>query len=344
MKKIISSILVLYMIALTPSYGKATGSTLSSKNRGAVVLLFHRFNENKYPTTNIRTEQLDDMIKYIKDEGFTVVPLPQVVEALKSGSVLPPKAIAITIDDAFKSAYTVAFPKFSEAGIPFTIFVSTQNVNAKNPNYMTWDNLAEMSNAGVDIQNHTNNHPHMVGKEANTLRQEIETSQTDIAMNTGIVPTLFAYPYGEADLEVMEIAKNAGFKASFGQYSGVANATSDMYYLPRFAINESYGTLKRLKLVLNTKPLPVISIQPNNPLITNNNPPQIQFTVSEKIKSLKGLACYQSNVGKVSLEVGNKTAYLDFTKPFKKGRTRINCTIRHPQGGYRWYGFQYFVQ
>ena len=345
MKKILASIVLMSGVLVSNAQANLAPSTKISMNeQGAIVVLFHRFGENKYPSTNIRTEQLDAFILYLKNNDYKVLPLKDIIQSIQSGKSLPPKTIAITVDDSFKSVYTVAYPKFKEAGFPFTIFVSTEQVNAGNPNYTSWSDIIAMSNTGVDIQNHTVTHPHMVGKGGTEITQEITDSQKQILSHTGIQPTIFAYPYGEADISTMDLIKSLGFSASFGQYSGVINSTSNMFYLPRFSINETYGTLKRLKVVLNTKPFPVTHLKPINPIIKDVNPPQIEFTVGNEIKSLKSMNCYQSGVGKVSLEKSDKTVYLNFSQPFKKGRSRINCTMPHPDGGYRWYGMQYLVQ
>ena len=311
---------------------------------GAIILLFRRFGEDKHPSTSIRLNQLDKIIAYLKDNSYKVLPLQQIIKATKLGAKLPTKTVAITIDSAFKSTYMKAYPRFKTAGFPFTVFVSTRHIDNNNPNYMTRANIAEMSEAGVSIQNHTVNQPYLVGMSGEAILKEIEDSQNVIKQITGKAPTLFSYPYGAASSEVFNVLENYGFEAQFGQHSGVVNQKSNTSYLPRFSISENYGTLKRLKMVLNTKPLPLKTLEPRNPLITSKNPPQIRFTVNDSIKSLKGLNCYQSNVGKVSLVKNKKTATLNFSQPFKKGHTRINCTMPHPTSGYRWYGMQYIVK
>jgi peptidoglycan/xylan/chitin deacetylase (PgdA/CDA1 family) len=95
----------------------------------AVVLMYHRFGEAKYPATNLRLEQLDAHIADLKANRFSVLPLDVVVASLKSRTPLPPKAVAITIDDAYKSVITEAWPRFGRAGFPFTVFVASEAVD-----------------------------------------------------------------------------------------------------------------------------------------------------------------------------------------------------------------------
>ena len=83
----------------------------------AVVLMYHRFGEDRFPSTSIRVEQFQAHLKYLKDSGYTVVPLADVHAAINDGSPLPGRAVAITIDDAYRSVYDVAFPIFRQKNV-----------------------------------------------------------------------------------------------------------------------------------------------------------------------------------------------------------------------------------
>ncbi len=163
---------------------------------GAVILMYHRFGENEYPSTNIRVEQLDAHLKVLREGGFSILPLPDIVAAFDRGEALPDRTIAITIDDAYRSIYDVAWPRFRAAGIPFTVFVATDPIDRGNGNYMTWDQIRELHAAGVTIANHTVSHLHMPDRDLATARAEIETAQKRLTDELGTAPTLFAYPYG----------------------------------------------------------------------------------------------------------------------------------------------------
>ena len=308
---------------------------------GAVILLFHSFGDDNQPDINIGTEQLDNLINYIKNNNFNVIPLAQAVEIIQNGGKLPNKSVVITIDDAFKSVYTVAYPKFKQAGFPFTLFVSSGKVNDNNSAYLNWNEIIEMASNGVDIQAHTVNHSHMTKKEIKENHNEIDSNINDIIKNTNIKPIYFAYPYGEANQEIIEMVKSKNIVAGFSQHSGVYNNTSDQYYIPRFPINEKWGTLERLKLILNTKPFKIKSITPNTPYIKDNNPPNISVVVDDSIDDMSQLNCFRSDTGKVSLEKSDKSFQMVFTTPFKTGRTRINCTIPNKDGTYKWLGLMF---
>ena len=126
------------------------GAALAAQS--AVIFMYHRFGENEYPSTSIRLEQFEDHLKALKKGNFTVWPVPRIIAALKAGQDLPDRTIGITIDDAYLSVFTEAWPRFKAAGIPFSVFVATDPVDRKVGGYMTWEHLRELKAAGVTIE------------------------------------------------------------------------------------------------------------------------------------------------------------------------------------------------
>ena len=104
----------------------------------------------------------------------------------------------------------------------------------------------------------------------NKIREEIEISNKIFLKELGEIPSLFAYPYGETDNRIINLLKEYKYKVAFGQHSGVINETSNLYYLPRFSLNEKYGNIDRVKFAANTKGLGVYDFIPNDPHIFDN--------------------------------------------------------------------------
>ena len=96
--------------------------------------MYHRFNENKYPSTNIQMDVFKKQINIIKDKGYEFEN-PKNFD-LAFNKPKSKKKILITIDDAFSSFYENAWPFLKENKIPFILFVSTQPVGKTG--YMTW--------------------------------------------------------------------------------------------------------------------------------------------------------------------------------------------------------------
>ena len=340
-----AALIFVLLAGLTPDAATAAGL-----GRSAVVFMYHRFGENAHPTTNTTLEQFEAHLQELKTGGYRVMALPDIVDAIRRGSPLPDRAVAISVDDAYLSVHAQAWPRLRDAGFPFTLFVATGPIDRKLGGYMSWDQIRELRDAGVTIGSQTVNHPHLPFLSDEMLTDELETAQKRFREELGRAPTLIAYPYGEASLAVMQAAQNVGFTAGFGQHSGVIDATDDVFNLPRFALNEKYGTLARVRLAANALALPTTDILPSDPLVApDNNPPALGFTVPANIKGLEGLACYGSTQGKLALERlgvpgGETRIEVRMDKPLPSGRTRINCTLPDRDGRWRWFGRQFYVK
>lgn len=313
--------------------------------RSAVILMYHRFGESTYPTTNTTVEQLENHIAELNNGPYTVLPVPEIIGKIKRGENLPEYTIGITIDDAYKSVFDVAFPRFKAANLPFTVFVATGTVDQEISTIMSWKQISQMKEKGVTIGHHSVSHPHMHELSIATNQSEIRNASQRFEEMLGERPALFAYPYGEKSLEIQSLMKEVGFKAAFGQHSGAIDSSSDIFDLPRFSMNEKYGELERFRLVVQTLPIPAVDLTPMDTLITDNNPPAMGFTIASDIGDLKGLSCFVQGHENIQLEkLGSVRVEVRVQAPFKKGRTRLNCTIPGPDGRWRWFGRQFIVK
>ena len=109
--------------------------------------MYHRFNENKYPSTNIRMDIFDEQMKIIKNQGYEFYNPNNFLNEFDK--VKKSKKILITIDDGFKSFYNEAWPYLKKNKIPFILFVSTEPVGKKG--YMTWDEIKEIDNSNLSL-------------------------------------------------------------------------------------------------------------------------------------------------------------------------------------------------
>jgi len=310
----------------------------------AVIIMYHRFGEDSYPSTNVRIEQFEEHIRTLATGPYTVLPVDEIVAALRAGRDLPDRTIGITIDDAYRSVYTEAFPRLKAAGLPFTLFMATDPVDQGLPDFLTWDQVREMRDAGTDIGAHSASHLHMTEASAETNRAEMARSLKRLKEELGATPTLFAYPYGEASLAVWNVVREFGFTTAFGQHSGATDSTSEPFYLPRFALTESYAGPDEFGLRIDTIALPVTDVTPEDPDLRDRNPPLVGFTVGSSIPSLLGLACYNSQFGAVDIDqLGTHRVEIRFPGPLDPGRTRLNCTKPAGNGRWYWYGTQFYV-
>lgn len=308
----------------------------------AVVLMYHRFGESGIPSTNIRSEQFSRHLEKLEKGGYRVAPLEEIVAAIKAGRPIPPKTVAITVDDAYASALTVAWPMLKARGWPMTIFVATAPVDHGTHGYLTWDQLREMAKEGVTIGAHSETHPHMAKLPADEAAAEIARSNARFQAELGFVPKLFAYPYGEASADTIAAARKA-YDAAFGQHSGVADASDDPYFLPRFALNERYGDDDRFRVIVGALPLPVADVTPASPTLADN-PPNFGFTVTDPGLPLRNLRCYATPETKTTTEILGNRVEVRMDKPFPGTRGRLNCTLPGRDGQrWHWYGRLFYI-
>ena len=324
--------------------GALYAAPLAHAESAAVIVMYHRFGEENLPSTNIRLAQFVAHIEELTAGGYTVLPVPDIIAALRTGTSLPDRTIGITIDDAFASVYREAWPRLREAGFPFTVFVSTNPVDGGVHGMMTWDEIRELANAGVTIGHHGASHGHMAEADSAANAADIEKASARFRHELGRVPELFAYPYGEFSSALAEQVAGAGFTAAFGQHSGVAHDRENLFGLPRFALNESYGDIDRFKLITGTLALPVTDLTPSDPMIGDINPPAIGFTVVEGIEGLSRINCFASGQGAATIErLGPQRVEVRLKAPFPRGRSRINCTLPGRDGRWHWLGMQFLV-
>lgn len=308
----------------------------------AVIIMYHRFGEADHPATNIRLDQFEAHLSELQTGGYTVLALPEIVAAIRDGRALPDRTVAITIDDAYLSLYEEAWPRLREAGFPFTVFVATDPVDQRFPDFMNWDQVRELRRAGVTIGAHTASHLHMAVQTEQRAAEDIAAAAARLATELGDGPALFAYPFGEASAAVRRIVEAHAYEAAFGQQSGVMHRSADRLYLPRFPLNEAFGDIDRFRLVASAQPIPITDLTPSDPLL-RENPPPFGFTLVSELERRDGLSCFASGQGRVHLEWLGPRAEVRLPEPFPPGRARINCTMPAADGRWRWLGMQYYV-
>lgn len=310
----------------------------------AALFIYHRFGEANAPSTSIRLDQFDGHLQELRDGGYNVLPLADIVKALQAGETLADKTVGISIDDAYASLYAHAWPRLRAANFPFTIFVATDTIDRKAPGFMSWDQLRELVGSGlVDIGSQTASHPHMPLEGAARNADELERSAARIRAETGKTPALFAYPYGEMSLAVKEQVRRAGYVAAFGQHSGVAHAGADAFYLPRFSMNERFGDMIRFRMAARALPLAVEDVTPADPFIAGENPPAFGFTLADDLRNVERLGCYYADQMLKIERLDARRIEVRIPRAFPPGRARLNCTLPAEGGRWRWHGTQFLV-
>ena len=313
-----------------------------SEDEGILSIMYHRFDEIKYPSTNIRMNVFLEHIKLIKELNYEFIHPDDFIKNFNIPK--KKKKILLTVDDAFLSFFYVACPYLKENKIPFILFVSTEPVG--NKGYMTWEQVKEVDKENFAvIGHHSHSHEYLIEESNQNFIKDIEKANLIFNKNIGYIPKLFSYPFGEYS-EFMRNYISNNFSFAFGQHSGVIDFNKEKFQLPRFPINEKYGEIKRFKSILNTYPLQYKSLTPiNKKLNSQNNPPVFSVKFFDNQKNIQNITCY-SNEGdtweKSNTKFINNTLSIEFREAFLPRRGRINCSL-NDEGKWRWFGTQFII-
>ncbi len=308
--------------------------------------MYHRFEENKYPSTNIRINDFEEHIKMIKESGIKFVNPAKFEDELNNNK--KERKVLLTIDDGYQSFYDNAWPILKKSKIPFILFVSTREVGKKG--YMNWENIKEIEkNNFVEIGNHSHTHEYLIDFSDDEIESDLKKSISIFKENLGKNSIFFSYPFGEYSSSLKNIVIKLGFKYAFGQHSGVVDYTKNFFEMPRFPINEKYGEKDRFKTILKTLPFPFKSIQPEERFIDNkNNPPKVKIEFYENLENLKNINCFSNENDKWRNSkinfVDKNELRINLEGQFITERGRINCSLREKNGFYRWLGIQFVIK
>ncbi|NYE57322.1 polysaccharide deacetylase family protein [Carboxydothermus ferrireducens] len=229
------------------------------RERGVPILMYHKVNPD--PKTGglglrVLPREFDWQMHYLKEHGFHTVSLDEAVDYLEFGKPLPEKPIVITFDDGYRDNYVYAFPILKKYGFRATIFIITGIVGKTNEwderegkptNYMlTWKQIDEMANYGIEFGAHTVNHPRLTKVPLEVAEKEIFNSKKMLEAHFKRPVKYFCYPYGLYNDQIVEIVKKAGFRAATTTQLGINARGCDLYRLKRLRVT---GHMSRRQFV-----------------------------------------------------------------------------------------------
>lgn len=195
----------------------------------------------------VTTPVFESHLKYLRDHGYTVIPVRQLVRYLlgEEGS-LPSKAVAITADDGHRSVYSDMAPLVRRYHVPVTLFIYPSAIS--NARYaMTWEQLKELQRTGLfDIQSHTFWHPNFHVEKRRLAPDEYQRfvntqlvkAKMILEQKFGARVDLLAWPFGIYDDELIAAARNAGYVAAFTLERRPASKADKIMALPRYLMTD----------------------------------------------------------------------------------------------------------
>lgn len=329
-------------------------SLLSMTSQAAVILQYHHVSESTPASTSITPKQFAVHMQYLADNGFTVIPLNELVDALKLNKPLADKSVVITFDDAYLNILTNAKPILDKHQFPFTIFINPGIVDNGSKHYLSWSQLKAMSDDGVLLANHGFEHDSLARiPKGKTVQQwldyqasQLEKAEAAIKEQTGQSWRYFAYPYGEYTPEIQTWLKDLGY-VGFSQQSGAVGEHTDLTIVPRFPASMPYDKMSSLKYKLSSLPFELsLQTEEYKTVYLQGQLTEAEFKVNNGDFRRQQLSCYITGLGKQEVQWHSDNQFsLAFNDILPTGRVRSNCTapsISKP-GRYYWYSQQWFI-
>lgn len=229
---------------------------MHSAARAVPVLNYHQINDWAENPLTVHTDQFEKQMKYLKDNGYHTITPGELFDAWEKGTPLPDKPIILTFDDGYVDNYQNAFPVLKKYGLKGTIFVVTDFMS-QYPNYMTWEEVAELNNSGIiDIESHTLSHPELDKLDKDDRWHQLKDSKDILEQRLGKQISFIAYPCGSYDDELVHLTKDAGYRAAFTVHYGLTAPNENPFVLDRIPIFGSNShTFLRFKLRLAFSPI-----------------------------------------------------------------------------------------
>lgn len=326
--KIILLILIIlitfFLIINTIKYN----NKLEFKLLDAKVLMYHRFDDARYPSTNISLKDFKKQIDVIVKNKYKVITCSQYLKLCHKKNKDNHKYIIITIDDGFKSIKNV-LPIFDEYNFKFTLFLNMKEILSNSPDYFSIDDIKKLIDSGHDIQNHTFSHKVLPSLNETEMKNEIMKNHDLLLKLFNVNSNIFSLPYGNTNYKIINFLKEKGYELCFGQHTGTINEYSDKYYLPRFSCTGTNYSKSKERIIEHNKNFKVIDIYPK--YVFNKSPYIISIYINKLfIKSLKNnyIFLYVNNKKFDNFKIFNDRIIIFFDNPVQKKNIRMNLVYQ----------------
>ncbi|MEW6584304.1 MAG: polysaccharide deacetylase family protein [Nitrospirota bacterium] len=244
----VSFFLTFLLLSVPAGRGDAR-TTDNDQDLQVPILLYHRFGTAVVDDMTVTTTVFESHLKYLRDNGYVVIPLRRLVD-FYLGKSPPPRvrSVVIVADDGHKSVYTDMFPLIKKYRVPVTLFLYPSAIS--NASYaMTWDQLREMKRSGLmEFQSHSYWHPNF-RKDRKRLKQaeyekfvdmQLGKSKEKIEKELGCRANMLAWPFGIYDDEIIKRAVKWGYVAAFTMERRHTGSSDNIMALPRYLMINAY--------------------------------------------------------------------------------------------------------
>jgi len=327
-------LLIVISVIFYQSIFLITNNTVYAEEIIIPILAYHNFTKDEGSSYDINIVEFEKQMDYLAAHNYSVISLSELLKGLKTDQ-LPPKSIVITIDDGYKSTFTLAYPVLKKYNFPAILFLYT-NFIEKNNGSLTWEEIKEMTKNNIEIGSHTLSHYNLLKYRKNEnyetyltrIRKEIFLSKEILESKIGRKVKFFAYPYGAYSSTIKDLAIQAG-------YEGILNANSmnNILNANPFSLNRQIifgqNSFNSFIRILNQRPLNASQIFPYDGIIESNQLVKIGAIFEDDNYDAKTLSMKLGGA-KVKFDFNPKNREISFTpdslKPLIKKSYIVNIT------------------
>ena len=195
------------------------------------ILIYHHFapdlpSDPVQASISVTTSAFADQLGWLAANGYTSVTVAELYNAFYYDLPLPAKPVILVFDDGYAEVYQLAFPLLKQHGFGATIATITGAVD--HPNYLTWDQIKEMSDSGEEFVSHSVTHGNLAAMSHDDLRKELGDSRQALEQKLGRPVQFFVYPYGEPFVNgsddarrlVLDVLRETGYLGALTTSSG----------------------------------------------------------------------------------------------------------------------------
>ncbi len=252
-----------------------TSNTAYAEETVIPILTYHNFTTEEGSSYDMNIVEFEKQMDYLATNNYSVISLSKLIEGLKN-RLLPPKPVVITIDDGYKSIFTLAYPVLKKYNFSATLFLYT-NFIEKNSYSLTWGEIKEMTSNNIEIGSHTLSHCNLLNYKKNEnyetylarVRREIFLSKEILESKIQGKVKFFAYPYGVYSPIIKNLVIQAGYEGILNANSMNNTLNTDPLSLNRqivFGISSFNSFIQ----ILNQRPFNASQIFPYDGIIESN--------------------------------------------------------------------------
>ncbi len=207
------------------------------------ILMYHSVNPETIAgrMLTVSPGAFDRQLRFLKTHHYNVVFLEKIADLIKNKQEIPPRTVAITLDDGYRDSFLYAFPILKKYNLPATMFIITNEVGRPQNDRLTWEEIKIMRDSGlVDFGSHClGPEPLVKIKSQDAIKNEIFESKRILEKKLGRPINAFSYPEGMFNDKIKQLVIDAGYKVAVAVNPGKNFPKDDIFALKRLRISEN---------------------------------------------------------------------------------------------------------